>query len=89
MKHFVVKRTHNFQNLSEFKRLQGNVRKTIKNAWKDYWRKFRNSIVRETEIGKIWGIIKRMNGIKREYGYPVLNENENAAVTVLQCCYNR
>ena len=36
---------------------------------------------RETEIGKIWGMIKRMNGIKREYGDPVLIKNENAAVT--------
>lgn len=57
------------------------MRKTIKNAKKEYWRKFCNSIGRETKIGKIWGMIKRMNGINREYGYPVLTENESVAVT--------
>lgn len=49
----IVKRTQNLQNLTEFKRLQASVRKTIKNAKKDYWRNFCNSIGRETEMGKI------------------------------------
>lgn len=75
-----LKRNHNFQNLIEYKRLQANARRVIKNAKKDYWRKFCNSVGRETGIDKIWGMIKRMNGIKREYGYPVLNDGETTAV---------
>ena len=37
-------------------------------------------VIREIEIGKIWGMIKRKNGIKIEYWYPVLIENDTAAV---------
>lgn len=61
--------------------MQANVRKTIKCAKKVFWRKFCNSIGRETDISKIWGMIKRMNGIKRDYGYPVLVDNGNTAVS--------
>lgn len=35
---------------------------------------------RETEIGHIWGMIKRMNGIKREFGYLILRDVETTAV---------
>ena len=61
----VLKRNHTFQNLIEYKRLQANVRRIIKNAKKDFWRKFCNSVGRETGIDKIWKVIKTMNGIKR------------------------
>ncbi len=35
---------------------------------------------RETEIGQVWGMIKRMNGIKREFGYPILRDGDTTAV---------
>lgn len=57
------------------------MRKTIKNAKKVYWRKFCNSVGRQTEISKVWGKIKRINEIRSEYGYPIMIENETAAVT--------
>ncbi len=34
---------------------------------------------RETEIGQVWGMI-RMNGIKREFGYPILRDGDTTAV---------
>lgn len=60
----MLKRNHSVQNLIEYKRLQANVRRIIKNAEKDYWRKFCNSMGRETEK-KNWRMIKRMNQIIR------------------------
>lgn len=68
-------RTHNFQNLIEYKKMQANVRKTIKSVKKVYWVKCCNSVGRETEIAQVWRMIKRMNGVKRECGYPVLIDN--------------
>lgn len=35
---------------------------------------------RETEIDKVWSMIRRMNTIIREYGHPVLNDGEVTAV---------
>ena len=32
------------------------------------------------KIGKVWGMIRKMNGIKREYGYPILSNGEITAV---------
>lgn len=35
---------------------------------------------RETEIDKVWSMIRRMNTIIREYGHPVLNDGDVTAV---------
>ena len=75
-----LKGNHRFENLIEYKRSQANVRRTIKNARKTCWRNFCNSVGRETELGQIWGMIKKMNGVKREYGYPVLKVGETIAM---------
>uniref|UniRef100_A0A8C2HUK7 Uncharacterized protein n=1 Tax=Cyprinus carpio TaxID=7962 RepID=A0A8C2HUK7_CYPCA len=76
----MLKKNYSFQNFIEYKRRQANVRRIIKNTKKDFWRKFCNTVGRETEIGKVWGMIKRMNGIKREFGYPILREGETTAI---------
>lgn len=31
---------------------------------------------RQTKITQLWSMIRKMNGIKREYGYPVLSDGE-------------
>lgn len=64
-----LKKNHCFQNLIEYQRMQANVRRVIKLTKREYWRKFCSTIGRETKIDKVWYMIKRMNGIKREYGY--------------------
>ena len=65
-----VKRTLNFQNLIEYKRCQAIVRKVVKKSKKDYWQTFCNTIGRTTPIQQVWGMIRRMRGLGREYGYP-------------------
>jgi len=61
-----------YKNLIDYKRKQAIVRRTIKNAKREYWKKNCNTIGKETKIEKIWKVIKIMNGIKREFDYPVL-----------------
>lgn len=56
------------------------MRRTLKTAKRDSWRSFCNSVGRETDIGKVWSVIRRMNGITSKYGYPVLSEGEVTAV---------
>lgn len=49
--------------------------------------RFGNSVGRETHISKVWGTIKRMTGIKREYEYPMFIKNEaTAAIRRKQRC---
>ena len=32
-------------------------------------------------MGEVWGVIRRMRGIRREWQYPILKEKEEAAVS--------
>ncbi len=48
---------------------------------KVYWRKYCNTVGRETHVNEVWGMIKRMNGIRREHGYPILVDNGTTAIT--------
>ena len=75
-----LKRTHNFQNLIQYKRAQAIVRRTIRQAKKTSWQAFCEKIGRTTPIGEVWGMIKKMGGNRREWDYPVLKENDEEAV---------
>lgn len=67
-----MKTTHNFQNLMKYKQAQAIVRKTVKKSKKEYWRQFCESIGRTTPVERVWGMIKKMKGNGKEYGYPML-----------------
>lgn len=45
-----------------------------------FWGTFCNSVGRETKVGQVWGMIRRMKGIKREYKYPIITDGEITAV---------
>uniref|UniRef100_A0A3Q2ZQ74 Reverse transcriptase domain-containing protein n=1 Tax=Kryptolebias marmoratus TaxID=37003 RepID=A0A3Q2ZQ74_KRYMA len=68
----VLKQNPIYKNLIEYKSKQAIARRTVKNAKREYWRNFCGTIGRETKIEKVWRMIKRMNGKKREFDYPVL-----------------
>ena len=68
----VLKRTHNFQNLIKYKQAQAVVRRTIRKEKRQSWRNFCNKIGRSTPVGEVWGMIKSMRGVRREWQYPVL-----------------
>lgn len=72
----VLKRTHSFQNLVLFKKAQATVRRTVKQAKKDCWKRFCDSVGRDTPVGKVWGMIKKMKGNGKQYGYPGLLDGD-------------
>lgn len=76
----MLKRNCNAQNLIEYKRLQGNLRRVVKNAKRDLWRNFCNSAGRQTKINQVWSMIREMIGIKRDYRYPILSDGDITAI---------
>lgn len=59
-----LKKQHNLETLVQYKRAQAVVRKTVKTAKHACWRKYCNKIWRETALAEVWGMIRKMNGIK-------------------------
>ena len=77
----LVKRSHHFQHLVQYKQAQAVVRKTIRQAKRTYWRKFCSSIGNNTQVGEVWGMIKKMGGDRRDWSYPVLSSGEGIAIS--------
>ncbi len=71
-----LKKHHSLEILIQYKRAQAVVRKNIRTAKRVYWKNYCNTIGRETQLSDIWGMIKRMTGIKRKYEIPILNQND-------------
>lgn len=51
----LLKRTHNFQHMIQYKQAQAVVRRTIRQAKRIYWREFCSLIGSTTQIGEVWG----------------------------------
>lgn len=77
----MLKRTYNFQRLMEYKRIQAQVKKVVRNAKRNSWREYCNKIGRTTPLGEVWGMIKKMRGIRRDWQYPVLKAGESIVVS--------
>jgi len=58
----------------EYKRTQAVVRRSVRKAKKEYWRRFCDSVGRTTPLERIWGM-------KRNYDYPMLIDGENIVTT--------
>lgn len=52
------------ESLNKYKKSQAIFRRTIREAKKTCWRQYCNTIGRETKLSEIWGVIRKMNGIK-------------------------
>ncbi len=79
-----VKKYHSQDVLIEYKRKQAVVRKTIKTQKRNFWRNFCNSIGRDVKLSDIWGMIRRMGGVRRNYELPVLKSGDKVAVNNLE-----
>ncbi|XP_044220816.1 uncharacterized protein LOC122991683 isoform X2 [Thunnus albacares] len=77
----LLRRTHNVQNLIRYKQEQARVRKIICKAKRQSWQTFCNKIGRSTPVGEVWGMIRSMRGVRREWQYPVLKMGEETAVS--------
>lgn len=76
-----LKTLHSMETLIQYKRAQAGVRRTIRTAKRAYWRKYCGSIGRETKLPDIWGMIRRMNGIRGYREIPVLQGDGAVAVS--------
>ncbi len=76
----LVKRSRNFQHLVQYKQAQAMVRKTIRQARRTCWRKFCGSIGNTTQIGEVWGMIKKMGGNRRDWKKSVLSTGNEVAI---------
>ena len=63
-----------------YKQMQARVRKIIREAKRKYWRQYCDTIGKSTPIDEVWGMIKKMSGVRREWGYPVLEHEGVLAV---------
>jgi len=68
-----VRRSINFNDLINYKKAQAKVKREIRKAKRNYWRKFCESIGEEIEINEIWAMIRKMSGIQRVSSIPVYN----------------
>lgn len=64
-----------------YKKAQAKVRKIIRSAKRHSWQSFCNKIGRVTPVGDVWGMIKSMRGIRKEYQDPVLKGDEEVAIS--------
>ena len=76
-----LRREHSQEAVIEYKQAQAVVRRTIRGAKRGHWREFCGTIGRETKVGEVWGMIRKMGGIRRDWGYPVLRQGDEVAVT--------
>lgn len=68
-----VRKTFIFDDFILYKKAQANVRRVIRDAKKNYWRNYCNSIGEEVAVSEVWCMIRKMGGFKRNFGIPVLN----------------
>lgn len=79
----IVKSNHSFDHLLEYKRAQAEAKRIIREAKRKYWRDFCSNI--GTGIIKdIWGMIRKMGGMRRDFSLPVLRDNGTEAVTSIE-----
>lgn len=69
------------ESLNEYKRAQAVVRRTIRTAKRTCWRQYCNSIWRETKLSEVWGVIRKINGVKRSNTISVLQSSGTVAVS--------
>lgn len=79
-----LRKTHSLHNLIEYKKAQSQVRKIVKRAKRECWRGFCSSIGRTTPLDKIWGMIKKMRGIRQQSNLPVLENGGEVATSAME-----
>ena len=79
-----LKKCHSQHTLIEYKSALAVVRKTIKARKRNVWREYCNSIGRSAKLSDVWGLIRRMGGIRRNDELSVLNSGDTVAINNLE-----
>lgn len=69
------------ESLLTYQRKKAQARRIIKESKRKYWQNFCSSIGRETQLGEVWNMLKKMKGVYRFNSIPVLIEDGRIAVT--------
>ncbi len=77
----MLKRTLTSEAVIEYQRERAKARRTIKHAKKKYWRDYCDSIGKETELGEVWNMLKKMIGIYKTRNMPVISGEGKTAIT--------
>lgn len=76
-----VKATFCFNDMVAYKKAQAHVRRVIRQAKRQQWQQFCNEIGREIQISDVWGMIRRMGGIRRELTLPAIRYNNKVMIS--------
>lgn len=76
-----LKKNHCFDNLISYKKAAALVKRTVREAKRRYWREFCSTIGAETQVSDVWGMIRKMGGVRRDFSLPVLKDETGEAVS--------
>ena len=68
----------------EYKQAQAVVRRIIRQRKRTYRRGYCSSIGSNIHINDVWGLIKKMEGNRREWNYPILSDGVQLAISNLE-----
>ena len=66
--------------LVQYKRSQAVVRRTVRAAKCACLRQYCSEIGREVQLSDVWGMIRKMSGIRRNTTIPILTSNSRTAI---------
>lgn len=59
---------------------QAEFRRIIKKYKSDYWRKYCESLGKNTPLDRVWCAIKKMSGNSKDYYFPAMIHNKNIII---------
>ena len=72
------------ESLVQYKRSQAVVRRTVRAAKCACLRQYCSEIGREVQLSDVWGMIRKMSGIRRNTTIPILTSNSRTAVNRIE-----
>lgn len=77
----MLRRTLIPDSIINYQRKRAQARRIVKEAKRKYWQTFCSSPGRDTQLGDVWNMLKKMNGIYQANNIPVLIGEGRTAVT--------
>src|SRR6218665_1291240 len=79
----VILRTKELDDQAKYQEMKGKAQRIIKQAQKDYWEGYCNTLTNDSKLSSVWKMAKRMSGTNSKYGIPNLTENDQIVETSL------
>ena len=74
-----AKLTRNLSDCLKYQECKARARKVINNAKNSTWQGFCSSVTKDTKLGKVWRIIKKMQGLGGGVKVPTLRKGDDIA----------